>query len=599
MKKNKIFDIVFSCVLVITLAVTMLMTQGYTAFASSVNNQAISIKNTAYNLSKNGNVITTYTNEDDKKEKTIVWANGVNPPTMGSNGDFVREEYSPNNKITYITYTAPFEKGNGYYDINKVYGEKDINLCFAAAASNSLHWWLQQNATYIDRYLEKTGNTPKNEQLKKQLNSFYAQDNSEIYKRFVQQFANRPNGQNADLLVDQFINGYLPKEAGGTNDPDYDGDKLIQNGPCSQGGYFYDVFSKNIVTQRRGYFNSYSIFGNDIKNALLNDSLVLVDYNWGNLNHVVTLWGAEYDANGQISAIYITDSDDEKNVSQGMVRYRVVNDNGDVVLTTNSLNTGSKVCYLNIISSGKKMWEDYFNPKESFNVEYNKNANDATGIMTNQTVVEGVDITLAKNKFTRAGYVFKGWSTSPSGNVVYTDNQVITNINSNLTLYAVWAKKQEEIITPPTIFASDVEIFVGDYFNPLDNVYLIDNKGDRINLTNENIAYNNVLTDTVGVYKVTYRVTDNNGIIVSKSISVKVKENIVTPDIPENPDIPVNPDIPENPVNPDTPIKPDISNEEDNVNNQPNVALISSLSVVGVIAVVGVGLYIFKKRKSK
>ena len=52
-------------------------------------------------------------------------------------------------------------------------------------------------------------------------------------------------------MQDQFINGYRPKENGGTNDPEWDGKDLIQNGPVERGGFFYNVFGPDILTTRR------------------------------------------------------------------------------------------------------------------------------------------------------------------------------------------------------------------------------------------------------------------------------------------------------------------------------------------------------------
>ena len=93
---------------------------------------------------------------------------------------------------------------------------QDANLCFSAAASNTLHWWLDQNSAYIDRYLAAYPEAPKAEEIRELKGQTPGQHDSKIYARFVEQFANRTTGNWPDILQDQFINGYPPKENGGT-----------------------------------------------------------------------------------------------------------------------------------------------------------------------------------------------------------------------------------------------------------------------------------------------------------------------------------------------------------------------------------------------
>ena len=77
----------------------------------------------------------------------------------------------------------------------------------------------------------------------------------------------------------------------------------------------------------------------------------------------------------------------------------------------------------------------------STNVTIIYNANGGTGSMSSQTVAKGVYVTLSANRFTRAGYTFKGWTTNANGTVaIYKDCAQISVNSSSLTLYAVWAK---------------------------------------------------------------------------------------------------------------------------------------------------------------
>ena len=69
------------------------------------------------------------------------------------------------------------------------------------------------------------------------------------------------------------------------------------------------------------------------------------------------------------------------------------------------------------------------------------NANGGSGEMANQTI-DGSG-TLSANIFTRDGYIFAGWSQSPDGKVVYTDQSAITVSASDkgpVTYYAKWVE---------------------------------------------------------------------------------------------------------------------------------------------------------------
>lgn len=61
-----------------------------------------------------------------------------------------------------------------------------------------------------------------------------------------------------------------------------------------------------------------------------------------------------------------------------------------------------------------------------------------------QALAAGQAVPLTKNGFTRPGYQFQGWATSPTGQVAYTDGQSVTDLASapgaTVQLYAVWSR---------------------------------------------------------------------------------------------------------------------------------------------------------------
>ena len=76
-------------------------------------------------------------------------------------------------------------------------------------------------------------------------------------------------------------------------------------------------------------------------------------------------------------------------------------------------------------------------------------ANGGTGKMAKQTLPFSVATKLSANKFTRAGYVFAGWSKTPTGSIVYKDKKAVKNLDRDgrtVKLYAQWAKAKYKVI---------------------------------------------------------------------------------------------------------------------------------------------------------
>jgi uncharacterized repeat protein (TIGR02543 family) len=93
------------------------------------------------------------------------------------------------------------------------------------------------------------------------------------------------------------------------------------------------------------------------------------------------------------------------------------------------------------------------------------NANGGSGSMSNQSFTYDVYQNLRTNTFTRSGYAFIGWATSPSGSVVYDDAEYVRNLatGGTVNLYAKW-----EVIrttTTPNITDYGVRLITGDLGN--------------------------------------------------------------------------------------------------------------------------------------
>ena len=307
---------------------------------------------------KNNNVV-QYTDEDGEI-RTIIWAKGINAPVMGEGGDF-HKEITQGGSDTYEIYKAPFSSGDGWYDVNKTRsgGNIDIdkNLCFAAVASNMLHWWFDQNIENVDNYIAKNGDiTRANRQLSDLKTSFESQEDSKIFELYKVLYGYNERGFYTDLLVDLFINGYTPKLSGATN---IERDDLI---PDNNGGFFYDVFKGEKLTDRT-YGGNYESLSEILKEVLGDGGLVGLSHKvFSRNNHIVTLWGAEYDLNGKLRAVYVSDSDDQDESNVGMKRYEIRNMGGIAKLSTNitDKSAGAVVGYLHILYLGSEQWNNYF-----------------------------------------------------------------------------------------------------------------------------------------------------------------------------------------------------------------------------------------------
>ena len=106
--------------------------------------------------------------------------------------------------------------------------------------------------------------------------------------------------------------------------------------------------------------------------------------------------------------------------------------------------------YYNANGSSAKNWDKTSNTTLYAQWTANKyfvkfNANDGSGTMSNQSFTYDVPQQLTPNAFTRSGYTFIGWSNSSSGNVVYTNRQLVNNLttnnNSTVNIYAIWEEK--------------------------------------------------------------------------------------------------------------------------------------------------------------
>ena len=149
--------------------------------------------------------------------------------------------------------------------------------------------------------------------------------------------------------------------------------------------------------------------------------------------------------------------------------------------------------------------------KSHYTVTYTDGVN---GVVFTDKVFNGCVVGSPTPQFgeipTRAGYTFKGWSPA-----------VEEMVTKNITYNATWDMNWAPINSAPVIHATDKTITVGDTFDPMADVTAED--AEDGNLTTKIVVVkNDVKTDVIGKYEVTYKVTDGQGATCRKTIIVTV-----------------------------------------------------------------------------
>ena len=218
--------------------------------------------------------------------------------------------------LPYENQYLTWKEGCGWFDCNKTFKyQGDGNMCWAAAASNLIHWWMDQNREYIAAYDKKYG--PEYGDLKRPEKYTRMtpenQQHSEVFNFFKSSFGNQGSWDTGG--VNWFING---------NDKN-----LIYCRLPEFHGFFSRVFSEDdtIATETRD--TSKDNFNRWIKDAFRkNRAICFTAFNFAGPNtkrHSMVIWGAEFDAEGIVSNVYFCDNnygEDEPNHGS-LRRYKV------------------------------------------------------------------------------------------------------------------------------------------------------------------------------------------------------------------------------------------------------------------------------------
>ena len=269
-----------------------------------------------------------YVKGDDKKDLTVKlvqkanenptvttkWVSGVEKPNNGEKVPVLGEDGAPlqeGGQPVYYNQDYVFvwkeTSDTKFFNVRKLkfvmpatmapycYQSSDSNMCWAMTASNMLHWWGEQNKELINRYKNKYGSTYDFSYTKG------LEDNKEYEKSKIAALFRR-NCVNSGNEIRNGLEGFLFSSA---NSP-------FKGIPSPK--YFDKVFSKdnNIVNVETPH--SKKEFERILKESFNSKKAIGLDTRDGRGNlHAITLWGAAFDGDENIIAIYIADNNNPNN----------------------------------------------------------------------------------------------------------------------------------------------------------------------------------------------------------------------------------------------------------------------------------------------
>ncbi len=207
-------------------------------------------------------------------------------------------------------WTEGVSETGGWYDANKLDnsdGDADDNMCYAASAANVIAWW--QDST--------VGSTLTSE-APKQL--------SDIWQAMINANERWEEGGEALGVVNWWVSGiYCPKDKEDTDawarfyllTEDFDDDELIPVTLSPTNGYYFDQYGltqeklSDFLVDLQMYTETMTgINFGEILNRGNAIALSIVPEEDEEAGHAITLWGVEYDEEGTLTTMWITDSDD-------------------------------------------------------------------------------------------------------------------------------------------------------------------------------------------------------------------------------------------------------------------------------------------------
>ncbi len=310
---------------------------------------------------------------NDSPSVTIMWVNGIEKPSEDEkkkvpvlNAGIPTGEYYDNKYV----FTWDETENTKFFNVRKLAytgtlarnknAPNDHKQCWAMTASNMLHWWFEQNEDNIRRYKEKKHIDNNDERYQHYYKRGMLSDDHEDEKTPIANVF-RKNCQDHGNFINIGLQWYL-----------FGKDNFAKNKTYSP-KLFADVFdndANNPVAIES--FNTKEDFERIVKDALNSNKAIGLETNdAGQGLHAITLWGAAFDAEDNIIAIYVVDNNikDNRMFTYGIHYLKDIyadnNDNAPYLI--NYAASGSYVYdkdkhidRITTLDKGEKQWQDWF-----------------------------------------------------------------------------------------------------------------------------------------------------------------------------------------------------------------------------------------------
>ena len=247
--------------------------------------------------------------KNENPEVTIKWVHGITPPK-----DTEKRKIEIGSTRTYHEMSYVFEwyetTDTTFFNTRKVThtgaqsgGFPDGNQCWAKTDANMLHWWFEQNKDNINQY-----------KIKKNLTGDAAKPYEPFYTRGLADDMEHEKSSIANIFRKNFKN-FGGNPANGLQWYLFGFDGLKNARPnTSSPALFKDVFNEANSPIKQPTIYTKKEFEDTIKDALDSKKAVgLNRYGTDTSQHAITLWGAAFDKDNNIVAIYVVDNNEKPN----------------------------------------------------------------------------------------------------------------------------------------------------------------------------------------------------------------------------------------------------------------------------------------------
>ena len=262
-----------------------------------------------FEAGQNVNLIYNFNGKDLEFANKTCWVEGIQG---------IPEPGSPAWKLVSNLTTQkylPYKPEYGWFDCSKKSTTdseyNDMNKCWAATASNMIHWWLIQNDSYVQRYCQQKGISYDDIPHR-----YVDHHNTDVFQLFRDKFTDK--GSFAKNGLDWYFLGHYQAAL--------EAAQLI-NPHVESAGFFKDVFGSGSSMIEHHAIIDMNSLSSVLKDAFkhrqaIGFSILLPGFGSA---HAMTIWGAKFDENGTVCAIYYVDNNDGPigETSIGLIEARV------------------------------------------------------------------------------------------------------------------------------------------------------------------------------------------------------------------------------------------------------------------------------------